>query len=160
MYKKIVVGYDGSEKSQAALDHAADIADYHHALLIIIHVMKEKPPVSSQPLYPSAATRIEADERMDILLQEKEEEELVLQSGKGRFLVRKARNRLYLEDEQIQTEVLFGDPAKEITRLAQIENADLIVLGNRGLNGLKKIMLGSVSQKVAQSSECPVLIVK
>lgn len=160
MYKKIIIGYDDSEKSQAALDHAADIADYHGALLIIVHVMKEKPPgSSSRPLYPSLGSKA-SDRRMNTLIQEKEEEEIVLQSGKGQFLVRKARNRIYLDDEQIQTEVLFGDPAKEIIKLAGIEKADLIALGNRGLNGLRKIMLGSVSQKVAQSSDCPVLIVK
>lgn len=160
MYKKILVAYDGSKNSQAALYHATDLADHHGALLIIVHVMKEKPPASSQPLYPLPVNRAENDGPRSITVQEREDTESSLQSGKGRFLLRKARNQLYLEDDQIQTNLLYGDPAKEITNYAKAEKADLIVLGNRGLNGLKKFMLGSVSQKVAQCAECPVLIIK
>lgn len=161
MYKKILIAYDGSEKSQKALDHAADMADYHHALLIIIHIMKEKPAVSSQALYPTPpVSRAGDDARMNVSVQERKDEEINLQSGKGKFLVRKARNRLYLEDDQIETEVLFGDPAKEIVRFANAAHVDLIVVGNRGLNGIRKMMLGSVSEKVAQFAECPVLIIK
>ena len=60
----------------------------------------------------------------------------------------------------VHSEVRSGDPAKEIVDLAVMTEADLIIIGSRGLSGIKKWVLGSVSEKVAQQSPCPVLIVK
>jgi nucleotide-binding universal stress UspA family protein len=57
-------------------------------------------------------------------------------------------------------EVGMGDPAAEILATAGRIGADLIVIGSRGLGALKGVVLGSVSQKVAQAAACPVMIVK
>lgn len=57
-------------------------------------------------------------------------------------------------------EIVTGDPAEEIVRLAQIHNADLIVLGSRGLTGMKRILLGSVSSQIVEDAPCSVLVVK
>lgn len=57
-------------------------------------------------------------------------------------------------------EIVSGDPAEEIIRLANIHQADLIVLGNRGLTGLKRILQGSVSSQVVADAPCSVLVVK
>lgn len=59
-----------------------------------------------------------------------------------------------------RTRVLSGHPARTIVRAAQREGVDLLVVGSRGLTGVKAISLGSVSHAVAQSATCPVLIVK
>ena len=53
-----------------------------------------------------------------------------------------------------------GDPSEEIPKIANEEKYDLVVMGNRGLSGIKGFLLGSVSDKVSRSSECPVVIVK
>ncbi|WP_168413069.1 universal stress protein [Bacillus salacetis] len=53
-----------------------------------------------------------------------------------------------------------GDPAEEIIECAQKENMDMIVIGSRGLNAIQELMLGSVSHKVVQKSDRPVLVVK
>jgi nucleotide-binding universal stress UspA family protein len=57
-------------------------------------------------------------------------------------------------------EIVSGEPAVEIIRLAHIYHADLIVIGNRGLTGLKRILEGSVSSQVVADAPCSVLVVK
>jgi nucleotide-binding universal stress UspA family protein len=53
-----------------------------------------------------------------------------------------------------------GEPAEQIIKLAREQGADLIVLGNRGLSNFKRILMGSISQKVAQLADCACLIVR
>nr|WP_211175875.1 universal stress protein [Brasilonema sp. UFV-L1] len=57
-------------------------------------------------------------------------------------------------------EFVTGDPAEEIIRLANIYKADLIIIGSRGLTGLKRIVQGSVSSQVVEEANCSVLVVK
>lgn len=59
-----------------------------------------------------------------------------------------------------QLEIVTGDPAEEIIRLANIYKADLIVLGSRGLTGVNRILQGSVSSQVVSDAHCSVLVVK
>ena len=64
------------------------------------------------------------------------------------------------EGIDVNTQLVFGDPAFQIVRKAKEGNYQLIIMGSRGLGGIKGLMLGSVSQKVSQLSHCPVLIIK
>lgn len=57
-------------------------------------------------------------------------------------------------------DLVTGDPADEIIRLANIYDADLIVIGSRGLTGMKRIVLFSVSSQVVEEANCSVLVVK
>ncbi|MEC4814676.1 MAG: universal stress protein [Scytonema sp. PMC 1069.18] len=57
-------------------------------------------------------------------------------------------------------ELVSGDPAEEIVRLANIYKADLIIIGSRGLTGMRKIVQGSVSSQVVEEANCSVLVVK
>ena len=59
----------------------------------------------------------------------------------------------------IETVHLKGDPAHQILDYAKDHGQELIIIGSRGLSGVKGVMLGSVSHKVSQLSSCPVLIV-
>lgn len=59
-----------------------------------------------------------------------------------------------------EIEIVAGDPAVEIVRLAHIHQADLIVIGSRGLTGVKRIIQGSVSSQVVADAPCSVLVVK
>nr|WP_319538165.1 universal stress protein [uncultured Methanospirillum sp.] len=56
--------------------------------------------------------------------------------------------------------VAIGEPSVEIVAIAKKEMADLIVIGSRGLGAIKGVLLGSVSQKIAQTAPCPVMIVR
>jgi nucleotide-binding universal stress UspA family protein len=57
-------------------------------------------------------------------------------------------------------EVVHGDPAEEIVRLAHLHRADLIIMGSRGLTGLERVLHGSVSSQVVADAPCSVLVVK
>ncbi|ARV61446.1 universal stress protein [Nostocales cyanobacterium HT-58-2] len=57
-------------------------------------------------------------------------------------------------------ELVTGDPAEEIIRLANIYKAELIMIGSRGLTGMKRIVQGSVSSQVVEEANCSVLVVK
>ena len=59
-----------------------------------------------------------------------------------------------------EIEIVSGDPAEEIVRLANIYEADLIIIGSRGLTGLNRIIHGSVSSQVVESAPCSVWVVK
>ncbi|MGB7415722.1 MAG: universal stress protein [Thermosynechococcaceae cyanobacterium] len=61
---------------------------------------------------------------------------------------------------QTELEIVTGDPAEEIVRLANIHKADLIVIGNRGLTGVNRILKGSVSSQVVNDAHCSVMVVK
>jgi nucleotide-binding universal stress UspA family protein len=57
-------------------------------------------------------------------------------------------------------EILAGKPADELVKFAKEKDVDLIIMGNRGISGIKKLVTGSVSKKVVDEAECPVLVVK
>jgi len=78
----------------------------------------------------------------------------------GEFL--QEQLRLYQDklDFRSELEIVHGDPAVEIIRLANIYKVDLIILGSRGLTGLNRILQGSVSAQVVAEAHCSVLVVK
>ena len=53
-----------------------------------------------------------------------------------------------------------GNPARTIVEIAEKENYDLIVIGHRGIGGVKRLMIGSVANEVSRMATCPVFIVK
>ena len=59
-----------------------------------------------------------------------------------------------------ELKLVTGDPAEEIIRLANIYHVDLIVIGSRGLTGMKRVLQGSVSSQVVEEAPCSVLVVK
>lgn len=79
-------------------------------------------------------------------------------------LYRHAEQRLQAYQTQLtcqtELEVVTGDPAEEIVRLANIHQVDLIVIGNRGLTGVNRILQGSVSSQVVSDAHCSVMVVK
>ncbi|NJM40450.1 MAG: universal stress protein, partial [Anaerolineae bacterium] len=79
-------------------------------------------------------------------------------------LYRYVEQRLQAHQAQLtcpsELEVVAGDPAEEIVRLANIHQADLIVIGNRGLTGVNRILQGSVSSQVVGDAHCSVMVVK
>jgi nucleotide-binding universal stress UspA family protein len=61
---------------------------------------------------------------------------------------------------QSELEIVTGDPAEEIIRLANIHHATLIIMGSRGLTGVNRILQRSVSGEVVEEASCSVLVVK
>lgn len=141
--KKILVAFDGSESSEKALDMAADIIAGNADIQLDIANVVAIPLLSDEQVanFASVLELMEAD--ADKLL----DQAFVQIDAKG------------LENE-IHTLLVKGvDPAAELTKLVEQEGYDMMVVGSRGLSGIKEY-LGSVSHKLINAAGIPVLIVK
>lgn len=142
MFNKILVAIDGSKMSDKVLHAAGQLAQEHQAKLTLITVGKELviPPTMVITDY---------------------EKILAEMSNAGKALLKESQQKL--KGYEIETESLFvqgSSISRMIVKVAQEQSYDLIVIGSRGLGNIKGMMLGGVSQKVAQLSNCPVLIIK
>ncbi|TAJ45034.1 universal stress protein [Methanofollis fontis] len=141
MYERIILATDGSENAQRATESTIGLVkELKSASVTIVHILLSA---------PSESEIVRAKFDLHHLLEE--EARRTIQTTIQRF-----------EEEGIPYSlvVALGDPASEIIRYAEKEGAGLIVIGSRGLTALKGALIGSVSQKVAQSAECPVMIVR
>ncbi|MEI3376722.1 MAG: universal stress protein [Coriobacteriales bacterium] len=137
MYRNILIAADGSDNSLRATQQAADIASLlDEAKVTIVSVIAID--VYSDMVYDPIEAHGEAQ----------------------REIIRDAEQ--VLADAGIDYEVvlLHGRPADEIIRYAAETEADLLVIGSRGLGALREFALGSVSHKVLTHAKCPVLVVK
>ncbi|MCW5747508.1 MAG: universal stress protein [Alphaproteobacteria bacterium] len=141
---------DGSEHANRAVDLAADLALATAAEVIVLHAMRRagtgRVPEELQEL--ARVEHIEVTERA--MLENVADE-----------ITRRTADRLRARGvAKVTTQIVHGDPAVEIVDAARRSNADLIVIGRRGLGGLGGTLLGSVSLKVNQAADAPVLTVK
>ncbi len=150
MFERILVPVDGSEHSMRALEKAVQIAKNCDGKITLIHVYS----VLRVGVIPMAMAEPVAlpPEMVDKLAA------AVRESGSS--ILEDAKKRVEAEGVQSQTLLREGHVVEEILRAAKEENADLIVIGARGLSTLKEIFLGSVSHGVALHAPCPVLLMK
>jgi nucleotide-binding universal stress UspA family protein len=135
------VPIDGSEYSQKALKIAASIASKYGSEIKILHI------VPTNDFEFQDASEITVD--------------IVAELNKyGNDILNEAKKSPELENIVFSTQLLKGNPAKEICNVAKNDNMDLIVLASRGLGKIAKFIHGSVSTKVLQLAECPVLSVR
>jgi nucleotide-binding universal stress UspA family protein len=152
---KILVCIDGSEQSKKVMEEAVQIAagcQINDFAVINVH---EPMPY---PIYLSWGSRghsvTEADNAYMIKLQEKEKEEV------QQYLKQAVE---FFEEKGLKARAILkeGHPAHTIVTTAAEEGIDMIVIGSRGLGGLQKVFLGSVSSAVIQEADnCTVAVVK
>lgn len=147
MFKKIVVPVDGSESAWRALEQAAALGTKFEGELIVLTVI--------QPYNNAALLAVPLDH--NIISQSNADLEQV-----GNEVLRRAEE--YLGELAFAGKVSYklevGHPSERILAAARELAADAIVLGSRGLSGIAEFFLGSVSSKIAQYANIPVLIVK
>ena len=148
MIKKILVPIDGSKSADKALDFALDIAKKYSAKITIITVFDEPSP----SLLAQGSVFIPNTTENYLEKAKYFNEKILIEAQK------KATN--VNPKLKASTNLLTGRPADTIVEKAKKENFDLIVMGSRGLGGIKELLLGSVSDRVADRASCPVLIVK
>ena len=136
MFKNILVPVDGSRYAERAILIAADLSEKYGSKVTVIHVAVKK-------VYPLAETAVVID-------TEKE----------GREILRKSEEQAKALHMSADYMLVVGNPVDEILKKAIEIKADLIVMGSRGLSDIRAFFLGSVSKKISQNAECPVLIVK
>jgi len=148
LFKKILIAVDGSDLSYKSVDYALDLAQKYSAKVKIITVMDT--PSETLVTQASAFTPQSIKDYEESM--EKTHEKILLKA------VEKARK--LTPKIPVSKELLEGSPAEKIVEKTKTESFDLIVMGSRGLGGIKEFLLGSVSDKVADLAPCPVLIIK
>jgi nucleotide-binding universal stress UspA family protein len=146
---KILLATDGSEEATLAAQTAIDLANKTGSKL---HVVYADMLPYSPALYEGY------QEGVDVGALQYESEEL-MRIGQGR-LDEQVRKIKAAGGSVAQAHFREGRPDAEITALAEEIGAGLIVVGSRGLGGLRRTMLGSVSDSVVRHAHCPVMVVR
>ena len=136
-FRKLLVAYDGSPQSGKAVDVAFSLAECLDATVLIFAVARPPEPPTSVEL------------------------EAVLDDAKEHFEegFKKIVERARAHNLEIKTDMAVGHPAEQIIHRAELENIDLIVLGRRGKSLFKKMIMGSISERVLRYAHCPVMVV-
>ena len=153
---KILVCTDGSKHSQKTLEKAATLAEMSKMdEVAIIHVYENKIDFP-QHRSPGGKGYAVTDSDLKYL-----SEQYRLQTEKGERILKQALRVFEEKNIAARTILKKGHPSRTIVRVAAEEGFDMIFLGSRGLGGLKRVFLGSVSNAVVQEVEdCSVVIVK
>ena len=145
MFRSIVVGTDGSETAAEAVRQAAELARIVGARL---HVVSAYEPVGNARL-PEERERVPAG--LGWMVNAREDVEPALERAAG---------SLRATGLEVVTHARQGDPADAILDVAEEQEADLVVVGNKGMSGAKRFLLGSVPNKVSHHAPCTVMIIR
>jgi nucleotide-binding universal stress UspA family protein len=143
-FKKILCATDFSELSYEAIKAASELALQFSAELCLLHV------VSPVPLIAPVV-----DPTMVVMPVDQEE-----QGISSKKLLDEVAQKWISEKLNVHPMIAHGQAADQITRVAEEENADLIILGTHGRKGLDHIIFGSVAEKVVRTSQLPVLTIQ
>ena len=133
-----MVPLDGSKYSEKALERACELVDAFNSKLILIYVVEKSIPVN--------------------LLDRKEYLEILQKFGNK--ILQKANDSISKKGINAKTIIKEGNIVGEIAKVVKNEKCDLVIVGSKGLGAMTRLLLGSVSNKLAQSSSCSVMIVK
>lgn len=154
--KRLLVPVDGSNASIAAVKKAIEIARSNNSYIKLISVVKssENKTIERNENLWSA---VDGSIVNDIDLEKKLENKYVENSEK---LLSQIISRLDFNGIKVEKEVLIGEPYSKIVEHAKDGNFDLIVMGNRGFSKIKRLFVGSVTQRVISEASSPVLVIK
>jgi len=145
VFKSIVVGTDGSDTATQAVRQAVDLAA---AVGAEVELVSAYEPVPAQRLREE---RRETPEDLQWAINPREDVDATLEAAAA--LAREAGVEVSVYPRQ-------GDPADAVLDVAEEREADLIVVGNKGMTGAKRFLLGSVPNKVSHHAPCSVLIIR
>ncbi len=141
-FDKICCGIDFSEPSRAAMTEAAQLARRHEGELTLVHVWEPPPAVGKDAVVSPpelfAQTRVEMERKLEGWRAEAER----------------------LAGLPVDAAVLAGNPAEELVRFARERFCDTIVMATHGRTGLRRLVLGSVAEKVVRTADCTVMVVR
>jgi len=145
VFTRIVVGTDGSESAGEAVRQAVDLAKLSGAQLGIVSAYAPVPSRRVQGEQSDAPADVQHE------IGPREDVNLVLEAAAAA-----ARK----EGIEVQTHPVEADPAEAILNVAEQTSADLIVVGNKGMTGARRYLLGSVPNNVSHHAPCSVIIVR
>ena len=139
MFELIVVALDGSKLSLKALDYSRQLVEKHDSKLILLHAFH-------------STSDLRGTEGFNQMVGKRKQ--------KGEEIIKDACKRLGQTSFEVEENLLEGTAAEAIVFVAEARNADLVVMGTRGMGSLKGLLFGSVSTKVTHHSPCSVLVVR
>ena len=145
MFSRIVVGTDGSDTAKQAVREATELAKNTGASLDIVSAYD---PVPSSRLREE---RLEAPADIEHTVNPSEDVDATLAE---------AAKDAEAAGVTVRTFARQGEPADAILDVAEERGSDLIVVGNKGMTGAKRFLLGSVPNKVSHHAPCSVLIIR
>jgi nucleotide-binding universal stress UspA family protein len=145
VFKRIVVGTDGSETAAEAVRQAIELARLTGASLSLVSAYQ---PASGRRVQ---AEQAEAPVDVQYEIGPREDVNLILDAAAAEA------KQLGIE---VQTHPVEADPADAILNVAEETHADLIVVGNKGMTGARRYLLGSVPNNVSHHAPCSVIIVR
>jgi nucleotide-binding universal stress UspA family protein len=145
MIGSIVVGTDGSDTAKEAVRQATELAK---ALGSRIHLVSAYEPVGEGRLREE---RQQVPDDLQWMVNPREDVTATLKDAAG---------QIEAAGLEVATYAREGDPADAILDVAEEQDADLIVVGNKGMTGAKRFLLGSVPNKVSHHAPCSVMIIR
>ncbi len=145
MFNRIVVGTDGSDTASQAVDQATELAKLTGAELNIVSAFE---PVSKSRI---AGEQRDAPADVQHEINPQEDVNLLLDAAAA-----KAKR----DGVEVHTHPVQGDPADAILNVAERIDADLIVVGNKGMTGARRFLLSSVPNNISHNAPCNVMIVR
>jgi nucleotide-binding universal stress UspA family protein len=145
-FKRILCPTDFSEPALTALKRAEELARHFAAELIVAHVI---PPLPGPHSFPDP----QADFTFDVPLYQ---QELAI---KAEQMLKELVSHQVSQEVRTRDLVTTGEAALEILRITQQEHVDLIVIASHGLTGWRRLVFGSVTEKVVRQATCPVLTI-
>jgi len=145
VFKRIVVGTDGSETAAEAVRQATELARLTGGTLSIVSAYQ-----------PTSGRRVQAEQAgapadVQYEIGPREDVNLILDV---------AAAEAKKQGVEVQTHPVEADPADAILNVAEETKADLIVVGNKGMTGTRRYLLGSVPNNVSHHAPCSVIIVR
>jgi len=145
MFDSMVVGTDGSDTAQEAVRQASDLAARLDAK---VHLVSAYEPVPEGRLREE---RQQVPDDLQWMVNPREDVSATLAQ---------AAKDLEAQGVRVETHAREGDPADAILDVAEEQGADLIVVGNKGMTGAKRFLLGSVPNKISHHAPCSVMIIR
>ena len=140
MYQNILVGLDGSEAGNHALDLALELADLTHAKVHVVSVEEHL------PAYAATVGEVDDEDRYENEYFQRVQADAQRAAAKRRV--------------PITLEVQRGHAADALVRTAKVTHADIVVIGHTGHSRLHNLFLGSTADKVVEHAPCPVLVAR
>jgi len=142
--EKILCPTDFSEPSYEALKAADELALHFSAEMLLVHVVSPLPVLAAGETAPT----------FDVASYQQE-----MEIDAKKSLDRITRERISTKVRS-QNKIILGNAADEIVRVANDEDMDLIVIATHGLTGWRRLVFGSVAEKVVRFADCPVLTIQ
>lgn len=148
---EFLVAVDGSEASEAALDHALDVAEAAGATVTVVHAVE--PSVYDEGGSDPIAGLADAGDQIVI-------ENVADAEERGEDLLARALRRAEGRDVEVRDAMLYGNPIQVVPRYAEEHGVDAVYVGHVGRSERVEAMIGSVAKTMVERSPVPVTVVR